>query len=88
MFSSSSELSAGRFLAQDLSDVDDERVQSIREAVSRDGTDLEAASEQKLLLHVWEKLQRTEDALKDEIAQVKYTYLEQRSDILAIICFI
>ena len=44
-------------------------MQTIRQAVSADG--LETASERKLLLHVWEKLQRTENALRDEIAEVK-----------------
>ena len=47
---------------------EDERVRKIRAAVSGDGAEL--ADEGKLLLHVWEKLERTEDALRRELAEV------------------
>ena len=49
---------------------EDERVRKIRAAVSGDGAELGAADERKLLLHVWEKLERTEDALRRELAEV------------------
>ena len=42
----------------------------VRKALSCDG--LESANEQKVLLHIWDKLQRTEDALKAEVAEVSH----------------
>lgn len=47
-----------------------ERLQVIKKSLSEDG--LELADEQKILLHVWDKLQRTEDALKAQAKEASH----------------
>lgn len=48
-------------------------MQVIKTSLAEDG--LELADEQKLLLHVWDKLQRTEDALKAQVAEASHLML-------------
>ena len=50
-----------------------ERLQKVKKALSGDG--LESANEQKILLHIWDKLKRTENALKAEVAEVGHHIL-------------
>ena len=45
-------------------------MQVIKTSLAEDG--LELADEQKILLHVWDKLQRTEDALKAQVAEASH----------------
>lgn len=46
------------------------RLELIRQALSADGPELKSASDQKIILHLWGKLERTETALKEEVAEV------------------
>ena len=46
------------------------RLTQIRQALSADGPELETTSDQKIILHLWGKLERTEKALKEEVAAV------------------
>lgn len=48
-------------------------MQVIKTSLAEDG--LELADEQRILLHVWDKLQRTEDALKVQVAEASHLML-------------
>ena len=47
---------------------EEEKMKQITRALSEDG--LESADAQKMLLHVWGKLERTENALKEAVKEV------------------
>ena len=49
---------------------EEEKMKQITRALSEDG--LESADAQKRLLHVWGKLERTENALKEAVKEVSW----------------